>query len=86
MVRANRESAVKRSSALQVAGIVAISAALLLAGCGRRGQLDLPPSAAATPQQATQEQPRVLTQAPDDDAPARVVGQKRRLPIDVLID
>ena len=76
----------KRSSALQVAGIVAISAALLLTGCGRRGPLDLPPSATATPQQATQEQPRTPMQSPDDEAPARVVGQKRRLPIDVLID
>src|SRR5215471_15607522 len=36
-------------SALRLAGLVALAAALALGGCGRKGPLDPPPSAAIAP-------------------------------------
>jgi predicted small lipoprotein YifL len=64
--------------------LVAVSALLLglglaLSGCGRKGPLDAPPASLAGPQ------PSAL----GTDAQGRDIappGQKRRLPIDVLLD
>ena len=80
-----------RPSTLHAVAIVAIAAALLLAGCGRKGRLDQPPDAAPTPQAVAPQpdQPRdLLTQTPSDldDKPALTTGPKRRLPIDVLLN
>jgi predicted small lipoprotein YifL len=95
-VPANQEPAVTKLSTLHAAAIVAIAAALLLGGCGRKGRLDAPPT--ATPASET-----VAPQAeatPDADAPRDLFGQpqadpdekpvttgrKRRLPMDVLLN
>ena len=82
----------KRPSTLRAAVIIAIAAALLLGGCGRKGRLDQPPDASPTPQAVApqvDQQPRdLLTQTPSDldDKPAATAGPKRRLPIDVLLN
>ena len=59
--------------------------ALALAGCGRKGPLDLPPSAAINqPPDAA-----AAAEAPALDAKGRPVappGAKKRLPIDPLLD
>lgn len=68
--------------------------ALALGGCGRKGSLDLPPQAQATAQPATaqpvQEPARAsrggLFDQDDDDRPAPVQGQKRRIILDSLLD
>ena len=83
----------------------AVIAVVGLAGCGRKGPLELPPSAAApveaTPQpqvginpmgqpQATEETQRTVTgQRPGigtDGRPVAPIGEKRHIPLDVLID
>jgi predicted small lipoprotein YifL len=58
--------------------------ALALAGCGRKGPLDLPPSAAINQPPGT-----ATAEAPALDAEGRPVappGSKKRLPIDPLLD
>jgi predicted small lipoprotein YifL len=80
-------------------------AAMGLSGCGRKGGLDPPPSAAA-PQAAPQSTPAAglspIGNAPQDPADQRTilgeragvvegravapVGEKRRIPLDALID
>ena len=80
-----------RPSTLRAAAIVAIAAALLLGGCGRKGRLDQPPDASPTPQAVAPQPdaPRdLLTQTPSDldDKPVATTGPKRRLPIDVLLN
>jgi predicted small lipoprotein YifL len=63
----------------------ALAAALALAGCGRKSALDRPPDAAIVdPMFATQENP-----GPGHDADGKPVlpqVQKRRTPLDFLID
>jgi len=74
---------------MQAAAIAAIGAALVLGGCGRKGPLDPPPTASAVPQATTQpEEPPRLGMSPldADETPTARPGQRRRLPIDVLID
>ena len=74
--------------------MAALLAALTLAGCGRKGSLDLPPQAQATAQPATaqpaQEPARAsrggLFDQDDDDRPAPAQGQKRRIILDSLLD
>jgi predicted small lipoprotein YifL len=70
--------------------IVAISAALVLSACGRKGPLDLPPGASAIQQQPAAAAPSQDSAVfPDYDEQGRPIapqGQKRRIPLDVLID
>jgi len=79
-------------------------AALALAGCGRKGPLELPPSAAAVPQERQAPGLSPLGSGPPSEPasqrsaigePAGIasdgraiapVGEKRRIPLDVLID
>ncbi|MGI8527535.1 MAG: LPS translocon maturation chaperone LptM [Pseudolabrys sp.] len=63
---------------LRLALIGALASALGLAGCGRKGALDLPPSAAADASQATDTQVVV-----DPDGTKRT---RKPLPIDVLLN
>jgi len=81
---------------VEASGKFGLMAALLLAlsvaGCGRKGSLDLPPQAAAHPAaaQPAQEPARAgqggLFDQDDDDRPAPVQGQKRRIILDSLLD
>ena len=80
-----------RPSTLHAAAIMAIAAALLLGGCGRKGKLDAPPDATPTPQAAAPQQqpdqPRdALAPSDVEDKPVATTGPKRRLPIDVLLN
>ena len=81
---------------VEASGKLGLTAALLLAlsvaGCGRKGSLDLPPQATAQPAapQSAQEPVRAsrggLFDQDDDDRPAPVQGQKRRIILDSLLD
>jgi predicted small lipoprotein YifL len=72
--------------------VIAAFVALALSGCGRKGPLDLPPSAAAPPNSATPSgettQQSLMTPfgAPTETHPPPPTGRKRKLPIDALID
>ena len=69
-----------RSLRFAVLGILVLT----LAGCGRKGPLDLPPSAAINqpPGTAAAEAPAVGS----DGRPVAPAGNKKRLPIDWLLD
>jgi predicted small lipoprotein YifL len=71
-----------RSLPLVALGILAL--ALALSGCGRKGPLDLPPSAAINqpPGTAAAEAPAVGP----DGRPVAPAGNKKRLPIDWVLD
>jgi predicted small lipoprotein YifL len=74
--------------------LAALTAALALTGCGRKGPLDLPPGASSA--QPTDAPPATSPAAtltgilPNDEAteskPLAPKGQKKKLPIDWLID
>jgi predicted small lipoprotein YifL len=60
-------------------GVLLLGAGVTLSGCGRKGPLDAPPASLAQPQ------PSAL----EIDAQGREIappGQKKRLPIDLLLD
>jgi predicted small lipoprotein YifL len=63
-----------------ILGGLALALGLTLSACGRRGPLDLPPGASSSP-----EQPANI-QLDAQGHPLAPVGQKRRLPIDWLLD
>jgi predicted small lipoprotein YifL len=65
---------------VRVAAISALALALglTLSACGRRGPLEMPPGVAATPQGLAELDPQGRPIAPP--------GEKKRLPIDVLLD
>jgi predicted small lipoprotein YifL len=64
---------------LAVLGVLALA----LIGCGRKGPLDLPPSAAINqPPGAAAEAPAIGP----DGRPIAPAGTKKRLPIDSLLD
>ena len=69
-----------RSLALVALGIVALA----LSGCGRKGPLDLPPSAAINqpPGSAAAEAPAIGP----DGRPVAPAGNKKPLPIDWLLN
>jgi predicted small lipoprotein YifL len=77
-----------------LAAICLLGAALVLAGCGRKGPLDLPPTASVQPSEEGQVQSGAApaqrasppTEYGRDDRPLAPRGPKRRLPIDWLID
>ena len=60
---------------------LAVALAMALSGCGRKGPLDPPPGAQLV-------EPSASGQAEFDaqGRPIAPTGQKRRLPIDVLLD
>jgi predicted small lipoprotein YifL len=58
---------------------VLLALGLTLSACGRKGPLDLPPASSATDQPAQLE-------TDGQGRPLAPPGQKRRLPIDVLLD
>ena len=70
--------------------VVAVLALLLLVGCGRKGALDAPPGAWATPgvappQVVVPEKPPAIEYGPDGK-PLPRTGPHRQLPGDWLID
>jgi len=99
MVPSTREPVLNRLICLRLAVIGALAAAFALGGCGRKGPLDLPPSAgAASPAQAASPNvglsPVAEPQAPATpaafDAQGRPVAPsnapKKRLPMDWLLE
>ena len=72
--------------ALTLIGIAVV--ALSLAGCGRKGGLDLPPSAAAAPAAdiETKSETKSLSPIAKPEKPKPRVVPNRSLPIDVLLD
>jgi predicted small lipoprotein YifL len=81
MVAARR--AFVRGSAVRIA-VLMLGAALLLAGCGRKGQLEPPPSAQlAGPGGTAEKQPAVMDRHGEPTAPP---GPKRHIILDYLID
>jgi predicted small lipoprotein YifL len=97
MVSAILESIVPQSSRsyFRFAAFGALIAALCLAGCGRKGPLDLPPTASS--QQAPAEGQSGSAMAPArqssppieygiDGKPLAPRGPKKKLPGDILID
>lgn len=69
---------------LRCALIGALAAATVLAGCGRKGPLEPPPSAQApAPASRTDESRPVMNNAGYPVAPP---GEKKRIPLDWLIE
>jgi predicted small lipoprotein YifL len=80
---------VSRLLARSAALAVLLAIALGLAGCGRKTGLDAPPGAAIEqPTAAGADRPAGGMQSgyTPDGRPALAPGQKKRLPIDVLLD
>ena len=69
---------------VRIAVIGALVAALGLAGCGRKGGLDLPPGATAAAEQSAP--PGAAPPASPDALPPPTQPLPRRTPIDWLID
>jgi predicted small lipoprotein YifL len=92
MVRGNLESfVVTHCTGLglqRIALAVLLVGVLGLAGCGRKGPLDAPPSAAA-PAASAAPAPDGMAGEPtvgDEGQPVAPRGPKRRLPIDILLN
>lgn len=62
-----------------LAVVAAMGALLVLAGCGRKGPLDPPPGAAVGPG-------GTLIEVDPEGRPLAPPGQKKRIPLDVLLD
>jgi predicted small lipoprotein YifL len=102
MVRPNLESSVIFRSTSRLAVLAALIAALGLSACGRKGPLDAPPGAVTEPaptvtpgqptlsaQPQTQEEKTLFgdpVRASPANAPVAPKGQKKRIPLDVLLD
>jgi predicted small lipoprotein YifL len=71
---------------IRIAAIGALVAALGLAGCGRKGGLDPPPTASVADQNGVVQPGPEAGVGPDGKAMAPAQGPKRRTPIDFLID
>lgn len=67
-------------SVLRIAAAISLVVALglTLSACGRRGPLDAPPGVVSTPQGPVE--------VDQEGRPLAPPGQKRRLPIDALLD
>jgi|HubBroStandDraft_6_1064221.scaffolds.fasta_scaffold1928351_1 predicted small lipoprotein YifL len=78
----------------RLAAVGMLAFALGLSGCGRKGGLDPPPSAAIEPPPATAQSGAGAEQAPGaaqpgfapDGRSVSAPGAKKRLPIDILLD
>jgi predicted small lipoprotein YifL len=66
--------------------VAALAAALTLAGCGRKSGLDEPPLAAAGDQGAPTAQPAGAATNTPDGKPVAPSAEKRRTPLDWLIN
>ena len=68
------------SGAIRLAAIcvLTLALALTLSACGRRGPLDAPPGVVNTPQGPVQ--------LDSEGKPLAPPGQKKRIPLDVLLD
>ena len=93
MVSAALEFAVNRSgpALLRLATLCLLASAFALAGCGRKGPLDPPPASIQSPGDASQSgavnpQAQGPIEYGPDGRPIAPKGQKKKLPIDVLID
>jgi len=70
-------SCLERTVRIVAISAFALSLGLTLSACGRRGPLEMPPGVAATPQGLVELDPQGRAVAPP--------GEKKRLPIDVLL-
>ncbi len=71
-----------RSLPLVVLGILVLG----LSGCGRKGPLDLPPSAAINQPPGAAAAAAEAPEVGPDGRPVAPPGKKKRLPIDALLD
>ncbi len=71
-----------RSLPLVVLGILVLG----LSGCGRKGSLDLPPSAAINQPPGAAAAAAEAPEVGPDGRPVAPPGKKKRLPIDALLD
>ncbi len=67
---------------VRLALLAALAAALGLAGCGRKGPLDPPPSASAAGEQGKSSVVTIDSSGRPHAAP----GPKKRIPLDVLLN
>lgn len=82
------------SVSLRLATFAALAAAMLLAGCGRKGPLDPPPGGWQLPQSPTSmtnvsNRPAAEPAQPQYDTEGKPIappGPKRSLPMDVLLN
>jgi predicted small lipoprotein YifL len=92
MVDPIREPAVTAFSPLRLAVIGALALSFALSGCGRKGGLDPPPRSVAQSngQQQPQQDPsqRAAAEPTEDEFgdPRVPAGQKRRFPLDGLLN
>jgi predicted small lipoprotein YifL len=94
MVAAIQETTLNRHIPVRLSLIAALAAALLVAGCGRKGPLDLPPVSANSPPAAAEPAPQpgagpTAQQQTGYDEFGRPVaprGTRQRSILDVLID
>jgi predicted small lipoprotein YifL len=90
MVRASQGECKVTRPIARLATVSVMALALALAACGRKGGLDLPPSAsAAAPGPSASAAPGPGAGPYDsysDGRPVTPNGPKKRLPIDVLLD
>ena len=71
---------------LRIAAFAALFGALAVAGCGRKGGLDPPPTSVADPNVVAQPGPAAPVVAPEGNVPVPTAGQRRRTPLDWLLD
>ncbi len=71
---------------LRLAVFAALCGALCLAGCGRKGGLDPPPTSVADQTAAAQPSPGGPEVAPEPNAPTPTPGQRKWTPLDWLLD
>jgi predicted small lipoprotein YifL len=90
MFPANQECSELTSSAgspfLRFAIFAALFGALAVAGCGRKGGLDPPPTSMVDQTAVAQPGPNGPQVAPDGTAPVVPPGQRKRTPLDWLLD
>ena len=77
---------VRTPALLRSALIAALAAATLLAGCGRKGPLELPPSAQVTEADHDPVTGKPRSAMSPEGYPIAPPGEKRRIPLDWLID
>ena len=71
---------------LRIAAFAALFGAFAVAGCGRKGGLDPPPTSVADQNAVAQPGPNGPAVAPEGNAPVPAAGQRRRTPLDWLLD